>query len=119
MEILLENKHLLYSLLISTGTVLSLATGLLPEFGEKFELVPFPPKVKALLLILIYYMDVHHSFFSSEMWCWLCLSLIWLVVMFWTEWFFSFSVMYDDASPCCFVVPASNEINESYIIMMN
>ena len=47
MESLLENKALLYSILLSGGWVLLLASGLNPELAQQFELVEFPVQVGA------------------------------------------------------------------------
>ena len=48
MESLLENKALLYSILLSGGWVLLLASGLNPELAQQFELVEFPVQVRTL-----------------------------------------------------------------------
>ena len=45
MESLKNNKPLLYSLLFSAGAILSLASGVVPEMSEQFEIVPFPDEV--------------------------------------------------------------------------
>lgn len=45
MESLLENKALCWSLLFASTGILSLASGLVPELTEKFELVVLPTEV--------------------------------------------------------------------------
>ncbi|CDW52618.1 cation transporting ATPase 13A1 [Trichuris trichiura] len=47
MESLMENKSLLYSLLLSGGIVVTIAAGFMPEMVTSFELVPLPAEVKA------------------------------------------------------------------------
>ncbi|KAL3871745.1 hypothetical protein ACJMK2_039723 [Sinanodonta woodiana] len=53
MESLRSNKPLLYSLLISGGTVVCLASGLLPEFSEKFEIIELPAVFRNTVLQVI------------------------------------------------------------------
>ncbi|XP_048587357.1 endoplasmic reticulum transmembrane helix translocase isoform X2 [Nematostella vectensis] len=50
MESLLENKPLTYSLLASTGFVVCMVTGSVPELTDQFEIVPFPPKFREVFL---------------------------------------------------------------------
>ena len=45
MESLRSNRPLLYSLGISGGTIVVLASGLVPEATEYFEMVPLPDEV--------------------------------------------------------------------------
>ena len=45
MESLGSNKPLLYSLCISGGTIVALASGLVPEATEYFEMVALPDEV--------------------------------------------------------------------------
>ena len=45
MESLRSNRPLLYSLGISGGTIIVLASGLVPEATEYFEMVPLPDEV--------------------------------------------------------------------------
>ncbi len=45
MESLRENKPLLYSLAFSGGAIVALASGLIPEVQEQFELVQLEPEV--------------------------------------------------------------------------
>lgn len=54
MESLTENKPLLYSLFISGGAITALASGVVPEFSEQFELVHLPPEVSKVLSHPIY-----------------------------------------------------------------
>ena len=46
MESLRSNKPLLYSLGVSGGTIVMLASGLVPEATEYFEMVPLPDEVR-------------------------------------------------------------------------
>ena len=46
MESLRENKPLLYSLFISGGVVAALASGLLPDVAQQFEIVELPTEVR-------------------------------------------------------------------------
>ena len=48
MESLRSNKPLLYSLGISGGTIIALASGVIPEATEYFEMVPLPDEVNIL-----------------------------------------------------------------------
>ena len=50
MESLRNNTPLLYSLMISGGTIVALASGLMPEATEYFELVPLPDEVRVFNL---------------------------------------------------------------------
>ena len=50
MESLVENKPLLYSLMISGSTVVCLACGLLPDLSDQFQLVEFAPEYRNILL---------------------------------------------------------------------
>lgn len=52
MESLAQNKALLYSIIGSSGTVLALTLGLVPELAQQFEIIDFPPDV--ILSILLY-----------------------------------------------------------------
>lgn len=45
MESLTQNKPLLYSMVLSGGTVLALALGIVPELAAQFEIIAFPPDV--------------------------------------------------------------------------
>ena len=44
---LTANKPLMYSLLITTSVILMLATGLVPDLCEWFEIVEFPLEVSS------------------------------------------------------------------------
>ncbi|KAG6444003.1 hypothetical protein O3G_MSEX003141 [Manduca sexta] len=50
MEGLRDNKPLLYSIVVSGGTVLALAAGIFPELSSKFEIVYFPPDYRVILV---------------------------------------------------------------------
>lgn len=50
MEGLKDNKPLLYSILISGGAVLALATGIFPDLSNMFEIVYFPPDYRLILV---------------------------------------------------------------------
>jgi manganese-transporting P-type ATPase len=45
MESLTENRALLYSLLISGGSIVALASGLVPDASTQFQLVELDPEV--------------------------------------------------------------------------
>ena len=45
MESLFNNKPLLYSLAVSGSAIVALASGVVPELCEQFELVPLPTEV--------------------------------------------------------------------------
>lgn len=45
MESLVQNKPLMYSILVSGGTVLALTLGIVPELATQFEIIDFPPDV--------------------------------------------------------------------------
>ncbi|VDN02745.1 unnamed protein product [Thelazia callipaeda] len=53
MESLLENRSMLYSLLVSGSAVFVLASGIFPELTEKFELVELPFEYRRALLSCI------------------------------------------------------------------
>ncbi|XP_045768267.1 endoplasmic reticulum transmembrane helix translocase [Maniola jurtina] len=50
MEGLKDNKPLLFSVLLSGGTVLALATGAVPDLTNAFEIVYFPPDYRVILV---------------------------------------------------------------------
>lgn len=50
MESLTENKPLLYSLIFSGGAITCLASGIVPELTEQFELVHLPPEFRNTVL---------------------------------------------------------------------
>ena len=52
MEGLKDNKPLLYSILVSGGAVLALATGVFPDLSNLFEIVYFPPDVSILYVLV-------------------------------------------------------------------
>ena len=52
MESLFENKALLYSLVGSTVAILALASGLIPETANEFEIVDFPSDVSIEKILL-------------------------------------------------------------------
>lgn len=54
MESLTQNRPLLYSIVISGGTVLALALGILPEMAAQFEIIQFPSEVTHLNFILYF-----------------------------------------------------------------
>ncbi|KHJ41707.1 P-type ATPase of unknown pump specificity [Trichuris suis] len=53
MESLMENKSLLYSLLLSGGIVVTIAAGFMPEMVTSFELVPLPAEFRRTVLMAI------------------------------------------------------------------
>lgn len=54
MESLRNNKPMLYSLSISGSAIIALASGMLPEATEYFELVQLPDEVSCFLYIISY-----------------------------------------------------------------
>ncbi|XP_064649673.1 endoplasmic reticulum transmembrane helix translocase-like [Lineus longissimus] len=50
MESLKENKPLLYSLMFSGGAIVALATGIIPEISEQFEIVDIPQEFRFIIL---------------------------------------------------------------------
>ena len=48
MESLTENKPLLYSLFFSGASIVALASVMLPELSEKFELIELPTEVSTV-----------------------------------------------------------------------
>ena len=61
MESLRNNKPLLYSLAVSGGTIVGLASGLMPEATEYFELVPLPDEVGFSCVLTLFYKMVRLS----------------------------------------------------------
>jgi len=53
MESLLENKALAWSLVFASTSILTLASGLLPEVSEKFELVVLPTEHRNTVLLVL------------------------------------------------------------------
>jgi hypothetical protein len=45
MESLRENRLLMYSILASSAVVVCLATGIIPDFQNTFEIIDFPDDV--------------------------------------------------------------------------
>lgn len=65
MEGLTQNKPLLYSIVLSGGTVLALTLGIVPELAAQFEIIEFPSEVsnnKTTGIILYYYIFVLVSY---------------------------------------------------------
>lgn len=54
MEGLRDNKPLLYSIVLSGGLVFSLATGVMPDLSNMFEIVDFPNDVSLCFSDIIY-----------------------------------------------------------------
>ena len=52
MESLTHNKALLYSIVASSGTVLALTLGVVPELAQQFEIIDFPHEVSVMFLCL-------------------------------------------------------------------
>jgi len=50
MEGLFKNKPMLYSISVSGSAVIALASGLMPEANEYFELVQLPDEVSLIVL---------------------------------------------------------------------
>lgn len=48
MESLFNNKPLLYSLAFSCTAIIALASGIVPDIAEQFEIVPLPEEVWSL-----------------------------------------------------------------------
>ncbi|XP_054281923.1 endoplasmic reticulum transmembrane helix translocase [Macrosteles quadrilineatus] len=61
MESLSENKALLYSILVSAGSILALALGIVPDIANQFEIVDFPPDFR-LILVSVLFADFFFSF---------------------------------------------------------
>ncbi|ESO92805.1 hypothetical protein LOTGIDRAFT_162282 [Lottia gigantea] len=53
MESLWNNKPLLYSLMVSSGAIVCLASGAIPELGEQFELVELPTELRNNVLMTV------------------------------------------------------------------
>uniref|UniRef100_A0A5S6PZ97 Cation-transporting ATPase n=1 Tax=Trichuris muris TaxID=70415 RepID=A0A5S6PZ97_TRIMR len=53
MESLMENRSLLYSLLLSGGIVVTVAAGFMPEMATSFELVPLPAEFRRTVLMAV------------------------------------------------------------------
>ncbi|XP_059059301.1 endoplasmic reticulum transmembrane helix translocase [Achroia grisella] len=70
MEGLRDNKPLLYSIVISGGTVLALAAGLLPELTNMFEIVYFPPDFR-VILVQILIADMVFAYLVDRLCLWL------------------------------------------------
>ncbi|VVC97262.1 unnamed protein product [Leptidea sinapis] len=70
MEGLRANKPLLYSIVISGGTVVALAAGLLPDLSSMFEIVDFPYEYRMILLQVLA-ADMFFSYLADR----LCLML--------------------------------------------
>ncbi|GJQ67243.1 hypothetical protein Trydic_g8148 [Trypoxylus dichotomus] len=71
MESLLQNKALLYSIIGSSGTVLALTLGLVPELAQQFEIIDFPSDFR-MILIQVLFADFFFSFLVDRMCLWLC-----------------------------------------------
>lgn len=65
MESLTQNKALLYSIIGSSGTVLALALGIVPDLAHQFEIIDFPPDV-SILLIQISHLIIFVTFLVSN-----------------------------------------------------
>lgn len=90
MESLTQNKPLLYSIILSGGTVLALALGIVPELAAQFEIIAFPPDVSSknngnmyflpffltfqfrTILVLVLIADFFFSFLVDRICLWLC-----------------------------------------------
>lgn len=59
MESLRENKPLLYSLFFSSTAILCLASGIIPDVAQQFELVDLDPDVSTISFMLINHLRVH------------------------------------------------------------
>ncbi|KAI4466177.1 cation-transporting atpase-related [Holotrichia oblita] len=71
MESLLQNKALLYSIIGSSGTVLALTLGLVPELAQQFEIIDFPPDFR-MILIQVLFADFFFSYLVDRVCLWLC-----------------------------------------------
>lgn len=54
MESLFNNKPMLYSVTISGSAIVALASGLMPEANEYFELVQLPDDVSTVCMFVIF-----------------------------------------------------------------
>lgn len=63
MEGLTQNKPLLYSIVLSGGTVLALTLGIVPELAAQFEIIEFPSEVSNKNNCICNFVLLH--FFSS------------------------------------------------------
>lgn len=70
MEGLRDNKPLLYSIVLSGGTVLALAAGLLPELSNMFEIVYFTPDFR-LILVQVLIADMVFAYLVDRICLWL------------------------------------------------
>lgn len=74
MESLTENKALLYSVVISLGSVFVLASNSIPEFSAKFEIILMPEDFRNFMtmcvaadLVLCFIIDRTLNFFLGDM----------------------------------------------------
>lgn len=91
MESLKENRYLLGSILISSGVVLVLTLGLMPELSAQFEIIDFPDDVSTIgawgcvplhfenvllqfkyVLILVLFADFFSSYLMDRLCLWIC-----------------------------------------------
>ncbi|XP_026487368.2 endoplasmic reticulum transmembrane helix translocase [Vanessa tameamea] len=70
MEGLRDNKPLLYSILISGGVVFALATGVLPDLSNLFEIVYFPPDYR-VILVQVLIADMVFAYLVDRICLWL------------------------------------------------
>lgn len=70
MEGIQENKPLLYSVIISGGTVFALAAGFLPDLSNMFEIVDFPPDFR-LILVQVLIADMVFAYVVDRACLWL------------------------------------------------
>ncbi|XP_048520612.1 endoplasmic reticulum transmembrane helix translocase [Dendroctonus ponderosae] len=71
MESLKENRYLLGSILISSGVVLVLTLGIMPELSAQFEIIDFPDDFK-YVLILVLFADFFSSYLMDRICLWIC-----------------------------------------------
>ncbi|KAL4715211.1 hypothetical protein ACJJTC_012258 [Scirpophaga incertulas] len=70
MEGLRDNKPLLFSIMVASGTVLVLAAGILPDFSNMFEIVYFPPDYR-VILVQVLIADMVFAYLVDQACLWL------------------------------------------------
>ncbi|CAH2233997.1 jg9900 [Pararge aegeria aegeria] len=70
MEGLKDNKPLLFSILLSGGTVLALATGMVPDLTNAFEIVYFPPDYR-VIVVQVLIADMLFAYLVDRVCLWL------------------------------------------------
>lgn len=86
MESLRENRPLLFSILGSSGVVLAITLGIVPELSAQFEIIDFPSDVSTKKAFLI-----HNRFGNKSNYFLFQFRMILVYVLF-ADFFFSFLV---------------------------